>query len=368
MRITVGNADDVVLDYLVATLEGLPVTLRDNGLGRVVIAEGHRYADDQESTGKLIDREGIETYPHKGFGGWAASCDGVVRYGPTRLVAALRTLLCLRLGQTAEVPDDLVLNWREHKRQMESVASTQSAVRQEPAAAGEAVPTDVPTDAAVAEVPGDASTDMTTICVLLAEGDPLDWMVAQALGQKPLRRLEDVVAKEGHLPYLFDLFHDIKTLDEMHGILAGEPHCSGLGAEELRRFCEEHDYVIGRPAVPAYSRDWAVGGPLKSLHQIGTVPVKANADGVVVTRWIAGHIAGHDEWEFELNTGSAAATELTAAMRVLVVERLGHEVQVPRGLLTDEQVRDWHPGNHRVLGEIEVDGAVHRPRSESPTG
>lgn len=48
----------------------------------------------------------------------------------------------------------------------------------------------------------------------------------------------------GRMPYCFDLFCDIKTMQEVNDILAGKPHCSGLTAKELQKFITEMGYFI----------------------------------------------------------------------------------------------------------------------------
>lgn len=152
-------------------------------------------------------------------------------------------------------------------------------------------------------------------------GKALDWAVAKALGIKPLKKLEDE-----DLPYCFDLLHDIKTLSEARGILAGEPHCSGLGSEELRKFATEMGYVIDRPVYPAYSTDWAQGGPIIEREWLDVTPWPNKSDEDM--RWACEH------YDFEA-CKAFGPTPLVAAMRCFCLTYLGEEVELPEGLKND---------------------------------
>ncbi len=155
-------------------------------------------------------------------------------------------------------------------------------------------------------------------------GKALDWAVAKSLGIKSLKKLEDE-----DLPYCFDLFHDIKTLSEARAILSGEPHCSGLGSEELRKFATEMGYVIDRQVYPAYSTDWAQGGPIIEREGIELFPSR-NQEGLVV-KWLA----YKDDPESNSGTYNAdGPTPLVAAMRCYVAITLGEEVEVPENLFS----------------------------------
>lgn len=148
-------------------------------------------------------------------------------------------------------------------------------------------------------------------------GEALDWAVAKALDIKPLKRLEDE-----NLPYCFDLFHDIKTLSEAKGILAGEPHCSGLGSEELRKFATDMGYIIDRPVYPAYSTAWSQGGPIIERERIHIRPdVSTQNFRAFVIRSPEGQQCRY-----------VGATPLVAAMRCFVAIELGEEVELPKEL------------------------------------
>lgn len=69
-----------------------------------------------------------------------------------------------------------------------------------------------------------------------------------------------LLSRAEELPYCFDLFHDIKMWYEIDNILTGTPHCSGLGAVELRQFAEEMGYLLDHPSVSCYTQDWSAAG------------------------------------------------------------------------------------------------------------
>lgn len=128
-------------------------------------------------------------------------------------------------------------------------------------------------------------------------GRDLDLLVHKALGIELKPLVEDSV---GRIPFEFDLCHDIKHLREVDAILAGEPHCSGLDADELKRVILDFGYSYGDPVALPYSSDWSIGGPFITeqgidIHQIKTKPYKIielrhfNADLGDVMEYVPGH-------------------------------------------------------------------------------
>lgn len=90
-----------------------------------------------------------------------------------------------------------------------------------------------------------------------------------------------VLKRDEPLPYVFDLFHDIKEWYEIDNILNGQPHCSDLGALELRQAAQELGYLIDHPAASSFTKDWSVGGPvLTELYAHHRLSVAATDDGV----------------------------------------------------------------------------------------
>ena len=64
---------------------------------------------DWHQGGPIIEQEISELYEHKQLECWAAkSKAGDVRYGPTPLTAVMRCYVASKLGDEAEVPDELV--------------------------------------------------------------------------------------------------------------------------------------------------------------------------------------------------------------------------------------------------------------------
>lgn len=170
------------------------------------------------------------------------------------------------------------------------------------------------------------ATDEPTVLVNLEDlsGVALDWAVSVCEGRKPLRDLAVDTKPDGVLPYCFDLFHDIKLRSEIDDILAGEPHCSGLGSQELRAFAAEMGYIIDGPVYPPYSRDWAIGGPI--IDRLGISITQCGG-----------------AWKASTTYQSAVIgpTHLIAAMRchvgrkmgIGVGSRMGMQIHVPASLL-----------------------------------
>lgn len=165
------------------------------------------------------------------------------------------------------------------------------------------------------------TTDSTVLVDIEKLSDlALDWAVAVCEGQKPLRKLEDDTTAAGVLPYSFDLHRDIKLRSEVDAILAGEPHCSGLGAQELREFAAELGYVIDEPVLPPYSSEWKRGGPIIdreciSITQFGGV-------------WKASTL---------YQSAVVGPTHLVAAMRCRVASKMGMQVRVPAHLIETQR-------------------------------
>ena len=73
------------------------------------------YSTNWAQGGPIIEREGIATSPHDTLG-WASfqshtAIDGVIYkdyFGPTPLIAAMRCYVASKLGDTVEIPDELL--------------------------------------------------------------------------------------------------------------------------------------------------------------------------------------------------------------------------------------------------------------------
>lgn len=170
--------------------------------------------------------------------------------------------------------------------------------------------------------------------------DILDYAVQACSGQATpaLAPLEQDLINGEVLPYSFDLHHDIKLYSEVLSILRGEPHRSGLGAQELRAFAAEMGYTVDKPHFPQFSRDWALMGPLKVDAGICSGPSTYGG------YWAGQGAINNDDEQFLGMTGD---TELRAIARCYVFERLGKFVEVPvelqawcREHLTDHVLED----------------------------
>lgn len=114
-QIKVSEATGPALDWLVAKCEGKNITLMRNDDGslfpRPVWADGlwqQDYSTNWTQIGPIVEREGISIIFHE-QGHWTASnLHGTVCVGgPTPLIAAMRCFCANRLGDTAEVPEEL---------------------------------------------------------------------------------------------------------------------------------------------------------------------------------------------------------------------------------------------------------------------
>ena len=98
--IKVAEATERQLDWLVARIEGdeLP---KSGG-------QGLDYSSDWACGGPILEREGISIY--RMTSDWSAAYNPSVatQDGPTPLIAAMRCYVASKLGDTVEVPEELV--------------------------------------------------------------------------------------------------------------------------------------------------------------------------------------------------------------------------------------------------------------------
>jgi len=122
MRVKVSEAENEVLDWMVAKAKGLldagrvvvdfeylagqdPIRL--NPLPDVYYTTGYKPSTNWAQGGPIIEREGL-TLTHQADR-WAAQTDeDIFSYGPTPLIAAMRCFVSSRLGDEVDVPDELV--------------------------------------------------------------------------------------------------------------------------------------------------------------------------------------------------------------------------------------------------------------------
>ena len=102
--IKVAEATELQLDWLVARIEGDELPKSDG--------KGLDYSTDWACGGLIVERmleAGLLLQARPEMPHWAASVDSPNRFvhGPTALIAAMRCFVASRLGQEAEVPDEL---------------------------------------------------------------------------------------------------------------------------------------------------------------------------------------------------------------------------------------------------------------------
>lgn len=114
--IKVSEAQDQVLDWLVAQAEG-NVRLQYDSREGLVISNvigwiPYRPSLAWQQGGPIIERERIDVDYDPGekmwIGHWFGSVEHAVAYGPTPLIAAMRCYVASKLGETAEVPEELL--------------------------------------------------------------------------------------------------------------------------------------------------------------------------------------------------------------------------------------------------------------------
>ena len=114
-QINVAEATCPALDWAVATCEGYteydPETDKllppRKEYGWVSLFDLN-YSTDWAQGGPIIEREGIDLdyWPDGGY--WQATSDTYDSFGPTPLIAAMRCFVASKLGETAEVPEELL--------------------------------------------------------------------------------------------------------------------------------------------------------------------------------------------------------------------------------------------------------------------
>lgn len=111
MRIKTSELDGLALRWAVAYCEGFAPF--SDGISWIIADRGTYkqlpdYCTDWATSGPIIEREEISICPNGG-GRWWSHCPRRVRhqYGNTPLAAALRCYVASKLGDEAEIPDEL---------------------------------------------------------------------------------------------------------------------------------------------------------------------------------------------------------------------------------------------------------------------
>lgn len=117
MKVKTSELIGPALDYAVSIAEGR-TDVRVDEDGELVGQDDFDYSTDWAQGGSIIEREEISTTkleatlpdaiaPHPAC--WSGHIDGLyVYYGPTPLVAAMRSYVASKLGNEVEIPRELV--------------------------------------------------------------------------------------------------------------------------------------------------------------------------------------------------------------------------------------------------------------------
>ena len=171
-----------------------------------------------------------------------------------------------------------------------------------------------------------------TILRAIAAGEPIQYRYTGAPGGEKV--WTDAASADDALQRVLNVSRQTTGYDEYEfrakpctinaPYIAGEPHCSGLGSQELRAFAAEMGYIIDGPVYPPYSRDWAIGGPI--IDRLGISITQCGG-----------------AWKASTTYQSAVIgpTHLIAAMRchvgrkmgIGVGSRMGMQIHVPASLL-----------------------------------
>ncbi len=121
MKIKTSELDGAALDWAVAKCEGKDGVLHDDGITRCIVIAAPsgvykgtwRPSLNWSQAGPIIEREGICLYSMDAVAPWDARLyDGESEpwhaVGDTPLVAAMRCYVASKLGDTVDIPEELV--------------------------------------------------------------------------------------------------------------------------------------------------------------------------------------------------------------------------------------------------------------------
>lgn len=105
-RIKVADATSIVLDWMVAKVEGNVITFDSEGAAD---GQWEMYSTNWSQGGPIIEREGISISRHPDGANWMAWIKniGTTREGPTPLIAAMRCFCCAKLGDEINILEEL---------------------------------------------------------------------------------------------------------------------------------------------------------------------------------------------------------------------------------------------------------------------
>lgn len=107
MQVQTSELEGIALDWAVAKCEGV---VSDDIDDFCLSTPGEfAYSTSWAQGGPIIERGVAELYEHKALECWAAkSKAGDLRYGQTPLIAAMRCYVASKLGDTVDVPEELL--------------------------------------------------------------------------------------------------------------------------------------------------------------------------------------------------------------------------------------------------------------------
>lgn len=112
-QIKVAEATGPALDWLVGDIEFKRLLAQGSHVKQWVLEDHNAgintdpWSSDWIFGGPIIDREGIRLDPPRSTVFWSAEKDGYLMHGRTPLIAAMLCYVASKLGETAEVPEEL---------------------------------------------------------------------------------------------------------------------------------------------------------------------------------------------------------------------------------------------------------------------
>jgi hypothetical protein len=107
MQIKTSETTPIQLNYLVAKCEGASPDTLESYIDGMREADDGNYSTNWAQGGPIIEREGL-TLTHQASQWAAQTDDDVFAYGPTPLIAAMRCYVASQLGDTVDVPEELI--------------------------------------------------------------------------------------------------------------------------------------------------------------------------------------------------------------------------------------------------------------------
>lgn len=109
MQVRTSELNEIQLDWIVATFEGIKLTTGEGWQYVYSKETGNLYSPSRDwgHGGPIIERERIDVYFERDLL-WIGSPQRGIEYrGRTPLIAAMRCYVASKLGEVVEIPDDL---------------------------------------------------------------------------------------------------------------------------------------------------------------------------------------------------------------------------------------------------------------------